>query len=155
MPVALRACVLVGLVACLPEAAAQPSASPDPVPAVRAAVTQLFDAMRTRDTTAVRSAFHPAARLATVVPRGEQVQIQEGRLDRFVEALAASDVVWDERVGDVEVRVDDALATAWMPYRFYAGAQLSHCGVNAMQLVRSASGWQIVQITDTRRTTCG
>ena len=74
-------------------------------------------------------------------------------------AVADAPVTFDERVGEVEVRVDDGLATAWMPYRFYAGDRFSHCGVNAMQFVRyappgEAPRWRIVQIIDTRRTTC-
>ena len=83
--------------------------------------------------------------------------IAETDAGRFLAAVAAAPVTYDERLGEVEVRADGDLATAWMPYRFYAGDQFSHCGVNAMQLVRdgesgSGAGWRIVQIIDTRRT---
>ncbi len=151
-----RAAVLLVLVVPV-LASAQTGAAPgaaDPEAAVRATIARLFDGMRARDTSMVRQTLHPTARLQSVVRHGETHHIEEGDLDGFVAALGASPVPWDERVGDVDVRVDDGLATAWMAYRFYAGETFSHCGVNAMQLALTPGGWQIVQIMDTRRTGC-
>ncbi|MCS3859218.1 hypothetical protein [Salinibacter ruber] len=54
----------------------------------------------------------------------------------------------------MEVRVDGPLASAWVPYVFYRGDERSHCGVNAVQLVRGPDGWRILQLTDTRRQAC-
>ena len=125
-----------------------------PVEAVRAAVAQLFDGMRAADTTAVRAVLHPDARFSTVTRQGERHALAPGDVGAFLAALASSDVVWDERLGEVEVRVDDGLATAWMAYRFYAGDRFSHCGVNAMQLVQDAAGWRILNLVDTRRRGC-
>lgn len=145
---------LLALAALLLALPAQAQSDADPEAGVRAAVAQLFDGMRARDTVAVRAVLHPSARLQSVAQRGGEVAVVEGAIDGFLSALAASPVVWDEHVSDLEVRHDGALATAWMGYRFYAGETFSHCGVNAMQLVRGAAGWQIVQIIDTRRTAC-
>lgn len=123
--------------------------------AVRATVQQLFDGMRTKDTTAVRAAFHPDGRLMTAVMQDGEPNVVETEIDRFVAALASSDILWDERVDDgYEVRVDDGLATAWVPYEFYAGETFSHCGVNAVMFARTSRGWEIIQIMDTRRPEC-
>ena len=150
----MRALVLA-LALCAGPASAQPDpGSARPVEAVRAAVAQLFDGMRARDTTAVRAVLHPEARFSTVTRAGETHALQPGDPDAFVAALAASTVTWDERLGEVDVRVDDGLATAWMAYRFYAGDRFSHCGVNAMQLVQDAAGWRILNLVDTRRQGC-
>ena len=63
--------------------------------------------------------------------------------------------VYDERISDVQIRVDGNFATAWMNYTFYVVSngtdQLSHCGVNAFHFFRGTDGWKITQITDTRR----
>lgn len=128
--------------------------SAQPAEAVRAAVAQLFDGMRARDTAAVAAVLHPQARFHTVTRSGERHELRPGDPAVFLGALAASDVVWDEQIGDVDVRVDDGLATAWMAYRFYAGEQFSHCGVNAMHLVQDAAGWRILSLVDTRRRGC-
>lgn len=123
--------------------------------AVRAVIDRLFDGMRAGDSTAVRATFAPAMRLMTVATRDGDTTLQETPSDRFVEAVGAPhEAVWDERVWDVEVRRDGALASAWVPYAFYLGEELSHCGTNAVQLAKLGGAWQIVQITDTRRTDC-
>lgn len=149
--------VLAGLLA----GAAQAQDASRPVDGVRATVDALFDGMRDADTTAIRRVLHPDARLLTATGGAGGVAATD--LGAFLAAVAAAEVTYDERVGEVEVRVDGGLATAWMPYRFYAGDRFSHCGVNAMQLVRATppadgppggAGWQIVQITDTRRADC-
>jgi hypothetical protein len=148
----MRTVLAVSILLLATPALAQDAA--DPERAVRATVSQLFDGMRAKDTTAVRSAFHPDGRLMTSVMQDGEPNVVETNIDRFIAALASSSVLWDERVGDYEVRVDDGLATAWVPYAFYAGETFSHCGVNAMMLARTSRGWEIIQIMDTRRPDC-
>lgn len=120
--------------------------------AVRAVVDRLFDAMRDADSTALRALFHPEARLLSAGRRNGQPVLQSETTDGFLRAVATPRAeVLDERIWDVEVRVDGDLATAWMQYAFYLGEQFSHCGVNAFQLFRGPEGWQVIQIADTRR----
>ncbi|MEM1117433.1 MAG: nuclear transport factor 2 family protein [Bacteroidota bacterium] len=147
--------LLTLLVLALPASAQDHAGHDDPEAAVRATVQSLFDGMRTKDTTAVRAAFHPDGRLMTSMMQDGEPNVVETPIDAFVSALAASTVVWDERVDDgYDVRVDDGLATAWVPYEFWAGETFSHCGVNAMIFARTSRGWEIVQVMDTRRPAC-
>lgn len=124
--------------------------------AVRAVVMHLFDGMRAGDSTMVRSVFHPDARLHSSFMRDGVPGISGGNsADGFVEAVGSPhDEVWNEEVGEIHVRVDDGLATAWMEYTFYLGENLSHCGVNAIQLVNTEDGWKMLNIVDTRRRDC-
>ena len=118
-------------------------------------IEQLFDAMRSGDSTAVRAVFHPEARMFSAVVRNGAPELQAGSIDEFVRAVGTPHAeVWDERIDDLEIEVDDPLATAWMDYRFHLGETFSHCGVNAFQFLRTAEGWQVIQITDTRRREC-
>ncbi len=117
-----------------------------------ATVQRLFDGMRAGDSTVVRSVFHADARLVTTGVREGRPVIQEVAVDQFVAAVGTPhEEVWDERIWNPQVRVDDNLATAWMDYAFFLGECFSHCGVNAFQLFRSPEGWKIIQIADTRR----
>ncbi len=119
---------------------------------VRLIVDGMFDAMRAADSTALRALFHPEARLVSAGRRNGQPVLQSEPIDAFLRAVATPRAeVLDERIWDVEVRVDGDLATAWMQYGFYLGEQFSHCGVNAFQLFRGPEGWQVIQIADTRR----
>lgn len=131
---------------------AMAQASPAAVAEVRALVTRLFDGMRAGDSSAVRAVFHPEARLGSAVLREGALAFRPSSAEAFIRAVGApKEAVWDERVSNLRIEVDGPLATAWMDYRFYAGERFSHCGVNAMQLVRAPEGWQIVSLVDTRR----
>lgn len=122
---------------------------------VRETIDALFDGMRDGDSDAVRAIFHEEARLQTALGPDDATNLRSTSVDEFVEAVGQPrDEVWDERTWDVEVRVDGSLASAWVPYAFYLGDEFSHCGVNAVQLVRHTDGWKIHQLTDTRREAC-
>ena len=132
--------------------------SPPPVQAqdqageVRAAINQLFDGMRQSDSARVRAVFHPEARMASAVVRDGVVTLRPDGPEGFIQAVGApKEIIWDERISNLRIEIDGPLASAWMDYTFHAGTRLSHCGVNAMQLVRMPSGWQIVSLLDTRR----
>ena len=143
------------LAALLALPAAAQDADPDAEAAVQAVITRLFDGMRAKDTTAIRATMHPEARLMTAAHQDGQRSVQEAPIDQFVQAVAGAPVLFDERIpDDYPVLIDDGLAVAWTPYRFYAGEQFSHCGTNAFLLALVDDGWQIVQIMDTRRRAC-
>jgi cyanophycinase len=122
--------------------------------AVVATVQRLFDAMRAADSAAVRRLFHPQARLLVPGAAEGRPAVSVTSLEEFVLAVANSNRRYDERMRDPEVRVDAHLATLWAPYEFHLAGELSHCGIDAFQLARSAEGWQILQVAYTRRTAC-
>ena len=119
--------------------------------AVLATVQRLVDAMRAKDTAAFRDIFEPNARLVGMRTRqnGEQT-VQVLPWDRFG-AFMAEDKrgPWIERAWSPEVRVRGTLATVWAEYDFHFGQTPSHCGVDAVQLLKTPSGWKIVSIADT------
>lgn len=125
---------------------------------VRAVIDRMFDAMRRGDGPALAAVFHPSARLqsAGVSRQTGQPELETDSIAAFVRAVGSPHPqVWDERISDVQIRVDGNLATAWMNYTFYivnAGVdQMSHCGVDAFQLFKGADGWKVIQASDTRR----
>jgi hypothetical protein len=122
---------------------------------VRATIDRLFDAMRQGDSTGVRAVFAEGATLQTVAgtenESGNSLEVRSTPVPGFAEAVGQPrEEVWDERIWDVVIRIDGDLAAAWVPYAFYLGPALQHCGVNAMQLVRHPEGWKILHLTDTR-----
>lgn len=119
---------------------------------VRAVIDQLFEGMRLGDSSLVRNAFHADARGFTSYKTNDLFQLHKGSIDEFVAAVGSPhDKVWDERISNVVIQMDDGLAQVWMDYSFYVGDQFSHTGVNAMQLAFMDGRWQIIQIADTRR----
>jgi hypothetical protein len=139
-----------------PAAARAQTATPAPADtaAVLAVVRGLFDAMRAGDSAGVRASFAPEALLGTTRERAGTPVFQRDTLDKFVRAVGTPHPdVWDERLRTTAVRIDGPLAAVWTEYGFYAGTRFSHCGVNAFQLARTAAGWRIVALVDTRQRT--
>ncbi|MCB0641597.1 MAG: DUF4440 domain-containing protein [Phaeodactylibacter sp.] len=123
--------------------------------AVYAQIVQLFDGMREGDSTKVHAVFHSdVLLLTTFLNRAGEPVLHEGSLQGFLEAVGSPhDEIWDERIWETAIQVDGPLAQAWTNYAFYLGDTFSHCGVDAFQLVKTAEGWKIIQLADTRRKT--
>ena len=121
--------------------------------AVKAPIQLLFDGMRAGDSTMLRQAFLPGARLQTAyTDKDGQPQLADEAIGNFIEAVGTPhEKTFNEQIWSYDIRIDGLLATAWTEYTFFLGDQLSHCGVNAFQLFQSADGWKISHITDTRR----
>ena len=128
-------------------------AQADEPAAVRAVVDRMFDAMRAGDSAAFRATLDPKARLVSSHERDGQpvLEVMES-LDGFVAAVGTLRAqVWDERIWEVDVRIEDRLAVLWTRYAFYVDETLSHCGVDVFQLHKGPDGWRIFEIADTRR----
>lgn len=148
--------IFIALLLSLPFAAPAPlRAQEDEEAAVRAVVTRLFDGMRAGDGSAVRDAFTADARLQTAAIRRDGTPaLGSMAVDSFAAMVSQPrDFILDERIDAWDVRIDGPLAVVTVDYSFYAGERFSHCGIDAIQMFRSADGWKIFQLTDTRRTT--
>jgi len=131
--------------------------APDDRAQVLATVQRLFDGMQRGDTALMRSAFVPGAKLFGMRTRQNgQAVVQQITEQQFAEFRAGDTRgEWLERAFDPEVRIDGTMATVWAAYDFRLGGQFSHCGTDAVQLLRTADGWRIVSIADTfQRTGC-
>jgi hypothetical protein len=153
------ACVAAPAALAAQAAPAVPPTAPSVTPAAeRAAVLATVQGLFERD--ARRRQRARAGRLPPVGPArvGARAQRAAGAQARQRERLRArrrhaAPQVWDERLGATTVHVDGPLAVVWAEYSFYAGTKFSHCGVNAFQLVKTADGWRILALTDTRQRT--
>lgn len=146
-------CTLAGMACSAAANSGQPT--PEPVSAtdraaVIAAVESLFDAMRTRDTIALRAGFTPNAQLISIreVP-GAPARYQVAPLSAFVTSIGRPGDELVERMWSPRVEVAGDLASLWAPYDFRIGSSFSHCGHDAVHLVRTPGGWKIAALTYT------
>jgi hypothetical protein len=130
---------------------AVPAAAQSPEEEVLGVVRRLFDGMRARDTARMRAQLHPDARLVSAGQRNGVPSVEVETPAGWLAAVAGAADVPDERTGNPVVKVDGGLASVWMEYRFYIGTRFSHCGVDTFHLVRTADGWRIIDLADTRR----
>ena len=122
---------------------------------VLAVVTQLFDGMRKRDTASMRSVFHPSASLLSSADRNGTPTVSSSPIDSWISSIGSAPpgTVLDERLMNTVVRVQDGLASVWTEYEFWAGERFTHCGVDAILLGKTATGWKVLSIADTRQRT--
>lgn len=130
--------------------------------AVKYKINQLFSAMKAGDSTLARSIFHPKATLQSIGyadKTGNNYLKAEARLDGFLKAIGTPHAdVWDERPGKYEIKIDNQMAAAWVPYQFYLGGKFSHCGIDNITLFNEnwnkkdqPSNWKIIYLVDTVR----
>ena len=85
--------------------------------AVRATIDRLFEGMRLGDSSMVRSVFHTDARGYTSYIADDIFKLHNGSIDEFVAAVGSPhDNIWDERISNVVIQIDDGIAQAWMEY---------------------------------------
>jgi hypothetical protein len=98
----------------------------------------------------IRSTFADEAQFYGIGPDGG---VRVTTPTAFITTIAAAPagLLLDEVLQDVEIRVDGPLATVWTYYDFIAGGEFSHCGYDAMQLLKVGGEWKIVALADTRR----
>jgi hypothetical protein len=128
-------------------------AQTDESTAVINVIKQLFDGMRANDSVRIKAISHPEAQLrTTLIDREGKPRMVSESFSRFISSVGKpAPKMLDERIWSYDVRIDQNLATVWTEYTFYLGDQMSHCGVNAFQLMKTTEGWKIIGITDTRR----
>lgn len=119
--------------------------------AVLQVVNDLFDGMREKDGDKLRGVWHPEARLQTAGATAEgAAQLGSTPVDGFVQSVLDAPAFLDEVTFDEVVQISGRLATVWAPYNLFVNDAFQHCGVDAIQMLRTADGWKIFQLTDTR-----
>jgi hypothetical protein len=122
--------------------------------AVRQVIDQLFAGMKAADTTQLRAVFLPGTVFQTVRKdrKSGAVSVRNESVSEFITSVGGQKPgALDEQLTGCTIHIDSDLATAWTPYTFFYNGQSRHCGANAFTLVRTATGWKIQYLIDTRR----
>jgi len=115
-----------------------------------AVAQRLFDDMSTHNADDARTLFTPEAMLFSVRPDGSAVATPH---EKFVERMGASKDVWLERIWNPKVLEHGEIAIVWAEYDFHRNGKFSHCGVDSFHMLKTAAGWRIAALSDTRETT--
>lgn len=103
--------------------------------------------MEVRDALAAKELFVPDAGLFALGTNGKAARMP---LIDFLDAIGSGKAVWKERMWDENVLVHGAIAVVWGPYDFHNNGAFSHCGYDSFSLLKTAAGWKITYISDTR-----
>lgn len=122
---------------------------------IKSTITGLFTAMQNADGAGVLASFADSAVMQTIGrAKDGSVLVRTDKVADFGKQIASAPKnALDERITFDVIKVDGPLAIVWTPYQFFYNGTFSHCGVNSFQLLRTANGWKIQYIIDTRRKT--
>lgn len=122
---------------------------------IKATINGLFTAMQRADGAGAVASFADSAVMQTISrAKDGSILVKTDKVADFGVQIGASPKgALDERISFDVIKVDGPLAIVWTPYQFYYNGTFSHCGVNSFQMLRTANGWKIQYIIDTRRRT--
>ena len=120
---------------------------------VIAVVQQFFNAMAAKDSAAARAIIIPEGRYFSIHEDGSQVVIGGQTHLKFCEYLASTKDDLLERMWDHKVLIHGRIAVLWTPYDFHRNGEFSHCGVDAISLLKTSEGWKMAGAVFTREQT--
>ena len=122
---------------------------------IKATINGLFTAMQRGDGAGAVASFADSAVMQTISrAKDGSILVKTDKVAEFGTQIgAAQKGSLDERISFDVIKVDGPLAIVWTPYQFFYNGAFSHCGVNSFQMLRTANGWKIQYIIDTRRRT--
>lgn len=119
---------------------------------VRKVIATLFEGMKNKDQNLIEMVFHPEAIMHTTIATADGATLGSNSVQDFINRIATTpaNTILDERILDYLIKIDGNMASAWTPYEFYVNDNFSHCGVNSFSLIKTAKGWKITYVIDTR-----
>lgn len=120
---------------------------------IKKSIQIFFEGLNVRDTLKMQSVCDANIRLQTVNERKGVLKLTTENPENFYKSVAAipTDLVIEEKLLEIKIQVDGAMAHVWTPYEFSVNGSFSHRGVNSFQLFKDNGTWKIVYIIDTRR----
>ena len=117
------------------------------------AVQDFFQALEARERVRLEHALHEEATVTRIDTRGDSVSISAGDGRDWMESVCVPGPPLIERMQNAQVAFTGNLANVWTYYDFHIGDELSHCGYDAFQLVKTDSeDWRILGVTYTIET---
>ncbi len=145
--------LFLAILAFCPNLFAQKQKPENPEKAIKTTINHFFEGMEKGDTALLKRTCMPTIILQTFMADKEgKMQVYTEDFAEFVAMVASPGTdQYDERIRFEAIHAEKSLASVWTPYSFYINGKRSHCGTNSFQLVKTAEGWKIQYILDTRR----
>ena len=120
---------------------------------VQQTIQTFFEGFHARDTLKIKSTCSDKLILQSISESAKGNKFSEESPKEFYVSMATipAEMQFEERILDYNIQIDGTMAHAWTPYEFYINGKFSHKGVNAFTLFKTAEGWKIVHLIDTRR----
>lgn len=111
--------------------------------AVMMTVQAFFDTMTAADVDGARKVLQPQGRFHAMRMRDGKPVVAAFSNEEYFADLQAEKRQRRERIWTADVRIHGLIATVVTPYDFWIDGNLSHCGVDAFDLIKTEDGWKI------------
>ncbi|OIQ24012.1 nuclear transport factor 2 family protein [Lacinutrix sp. MedPE-SW] len=121
---------------------------------VKQVIERFFEGFHKQDTTILKSVIYKQLQLQTInKDNNGVVQLSTTKYSNFLKSIMSIPEFqeFNEKILNYTIKIDGNMANVWTDYEFWFNGQLSHCGVNSFQLIKTSDGWKIFYIVDTRR----
>ena len=112
-------------------------------------VNRLFDGMRAKSGEQIKAVFAPDVHFLAIDKPKDGKGISKSRVstgEAFIKMITESkSAEYIEKMISPEARISGDMAVVSGRYTFYVGDKFSHCGMDTFNLVRTETGWKIVQ----------
>ncbi len=121
---------------------------------VKKVIIELFDGYRAGNSLRVKNTFTANAMLQSAYfdKAGNSQLSKASPVSKFVSYVGGGfEKEHDEQLWDIEIKIDNNLASVWTKYAFYLGGEFSHCGAENFLLIKQNNQWKIFHLVDTRQ----
>ena len=138
------ACGAILGVGCQSPAPSEAQVDPQVRQEITAVIDSLFEGMARKDSALLRQVMAATTSIHRVQldSAGEQ-KIHYVSGESFRRAMTNTGFEQQETCWDMEVQVNENLATVIAPYRYDLNGAFAHCGVNQFGLIKGREGWRI------------
>jgi len=116
-------------------------------------IENFFDAFHKQDSIALKSFAHPEIKMHSVaIDAAGDTSLSIEEYSEFIKYLVSipASTDFEEKLHEFEININGMIATVSTTCSFYVNNELSHCGVNTFQLMKSNGNWKIIYLVDTR-----
>lgn len=118
------------------------------VAAVTAVVNQFFEVLENQDTVLLKQVAFMQGQIwtvnTTVNPSRHSMRFFKDDLKSLISKNS-----YLETAKSIEVKINEEMAMAWVPYEFRLNGEFSHCGVDAFTLIKDEGLWKIINLSYT------
>lgn len=121
---------------------------------IRESIQTFFEGIHARDSLKINSVSDENLILQTVVlsPRRNKLVVTKGADFKRYVATIPKETKFEEKLLSFTIKVDEEIAHAWIPFEFYINGELTHKGVNSIQLFKDKEKgiWKIIYCGDSK-----
>lgn len=113
---------------------------------VKSVVNQFFESLEKQDTVLLKEVAFMEGQIWTV---NNTVSPARQRMRFFKDDLMTfqSKNTYLETALNMDVKIHEGMAMAWVPYEFRLNGEFSHCGVDVFTLVKKDEKWKIINLS--------